>query len=154
MPLVSLNDLPESGALLALDPGARRIGIAACDQDRILVSPVTTLTRTRLAADARAIFAEYDSRDCAGMVVGLPLNMDGSEGPRAQSARAFARNLLKLRDIPLALHDERLSSSEAEDRLRARGVRGEKIRELLDAEAAAVILEDALSRLAPPPDDR
>lgn len=149
MPVVALEDLPRTGALLALDPGGRRIGMAACDPGRILVTPVGAVVRDgRFAADAAAIFAAYDSRGCAGMVIGLPLNMDDSEGPRAQSARALARNLLKARDIPIAMHDERLTSAEAEERLRAKGVQGAKIREQVDALAAALILEDALAALA------
>jgi putative Holliday junction resolvase len=150
MPLVTLDDLPREGALLALDPGARRIGVAACDPRRTIVSPVSIITRGKFADDAAAIFAAYNSRDCAGMIVGLPLNMDGSEGPRAQSARALARNLLKLRDMPIAMHDERLSSAEAEDRLREAGVRAARRGAARDQVAAAIILEGALSRLAPP----
>jgi putative Holliday junction resolvase len=149
MPFVSLEDLPASGPLLGLDPGGRRIGLASCDARRALVSPVTTLTRGKFTADAAAIFAEYDSRGCVGLVIGLPLNMDGSEGPRAQSARAFGRNLLKLRDVPAAMHDERLSSVEAEDRLRTAGVRAARRGAVRDQVAAVLILESALARLAP-----
>ncbi len=148
MALVPLNELPRIGALLGLDPGGRRIGLAACDPDRILCAPVRTLTRGKFAQDAAEIFAEYDQRGCAGMVIGLPLNMDGTEGPRAQSARAFARNLLKLRDTPIALHDERLSSAEAHEKLREGGVRAARRKAAVDQLAAALILEDALRHLA------
>lgn len=150
MPLTELRDLPESGALLGLDPGSRRIGVAASDADRILAGPVRTVTRSKFAADAAAIFEAYDSRGCVGIVMGLPLNMDGSEGPRAQSARAMARNLMKIRDIPIALHDERLTSVEAGERLRSAGVRAARRGAVVDQMAAVLILEDAMARLKTP----
>jgi len=140
--------LPDEGALLGLDPGSRRIGVAACDPRRSIVSAIDTIARTRLAADLEAIFGLYDSRGCVGMVVGLPLNMDGSEGPRAQSARAFARNILKRRDVPVALHDERLSSAQADDLLREAGLNARRRQSRRDATAAAIILQSALDARA------
>jgi len=140
--------LPESGALLGLDPGARRIGVAACDPERSLVTPVTTIHRDKLASDLAALFALYDARGCAGLVIGLPVNMDGTEGPRAQSARAFARNILKTRDIPIHLQDERLSSAAADDLLAAAPLKRGQRRARRDETAAAVILQSALDAIA------
>ena len=151
MPLLALQDfaaaLPASGALLGLDPGSRRIGVAVSDPTRLIASPLDTVARTRFAADAARIFALHDGRACAGLVVGLPRNMDGSDGPAAQSARAFAGNLLKVRDLPLLLWDERLSTAavtrtliEADSSRKRRG-------EVVDKLAAAYALQGVLDAL-------
>lgn len=147
MPVTALEDLPQ-GPLIALDPGTKTIGVAACGAARSLATPVETIARTRFTADAERVFALYDERDAVAIVMGLPVNMDGSEGPRAQSARALARNLMKLRDIPVAFQDERLSTFEAEEKLIAAGVRRDKRKAVIDAHAAANILQSALDRLA------
>ncbi|MCW5725647.1 MAG: Holliday junction resolvase RuvX [Maricaulaceae bacterium] len=147
MPLIALADMP-SGPLLGLDPGSKTVGVAAAGAERLMAAPVETVHRTKFAADAARIFTLYDERNCTGMVVGLPLNMDGSEGPRAQSARAFVRNLLAVRDIPVALHDERLSTAAVEERLIAAGMKRERRKQVIDAHAAAWILQSALDRLS------
>ena len=103
--------LPDRGALMGVDPGEKRIGIAVSDTTRLISSSLDTIARTKFAADAEAILRLFDARQCAGFVIGLPLNMDGSTGPSAQSARAFARNILAKRDAPLLLWDERLSTA-------------------------------------------
>ena len=146
MPVLALSDLPD-GPLLGLDPGSKTIGVAACGASRAMATSVETIQRTKMTADAERLFTLYDERRAAGIVMGLPVNMDGSEGPRAQSARAMARNILAVRDVPLAFQDERLSSHEAEDRLIAAGVKKDKRKAVIDAEAAAVILQAALDRL-------
>ena len=146
MPLVTHADLP-AGPLLGLDPGTKTIGVAACGASRGLATPVETIQRTKFTIDAERVFALYDERRAAGLVIGLPVNMDGSEGPRAQSARALGRNLLKLRDIPVVFQDERLSTFEAEGKLIEAGVRRDKRKAVIDAHAAANILQSALDRL-------
>lgn len=149
MPLRSLKDLPATGALIGLDPGTRTLGIAASDAMRLIASPVETIPRGRRLAPALArLFEIYDARGAAGLVIGLPLNMDGSEGPRAQSARALARNILKSRDIPIAFFDERLTSVGAERAMLEADLSRARRAELVDASAAALLLQTALDRLA------
>jgi putative Holliday junction resolvase len=149
MPLVSLTDLPAKGALLGLDPGSKTIGVAACDPSRMIASPIETIVRgKKLAPVLDRLFALYDARKCAGLVLGLPVNMDGTEGPRAQSARSLARSILDRRDIPLALWDERLSTAGAERALLEADASRARRDELIDKLAAAWILQGAIDRLA------
>ncbi|MGP1276463.1 MAG: Holliday junction resolvase RuvX [Caulobacterales bacterium] len=136
------------GPLMALDPGTRTIGVAACNSDRTLVSPIETIERTKFSEDAARIFALYDARACKGLIIGLPLHMDGGDGRRAQSARSLATNILRLRDMPIAYQDERLSTFEAGETLLEAGIPIHRHKTMIDAEAAAVILEDALLRIA------
>ncbi|MGY6533090.1 Holliday junction resolvase RuvX [Glycocaulis sp.] len=136
------------GPLLALDPGTRTIGVAACNSERTLVSPVETIERTKFSEDAARIFRLYDERECKGLIIGLPLHMDGGDGRRAQSARSLATNLLRIRDLPIAYQDERLSTFEAGEVLSEAGIPIHRHKEMIDAAAAAVILEDALLRIA------
>lgn len=146
MPVIPLEDMPD-GALMALDPGSKTIGVAACGASRGLATAVITIKRTKFTVDAEQIFALIDERQAVGLIVGLPVNMDGSEGPRAQSARALARNLIGLRDLPVAFQDERLSTFEAEEALIAAGMKRDKRKDVIDAHAAANILQSALDRL-------
>ena len=146
MPVLDLPALP-SGPLLGLDPGTKTIGVAACGASRGLATPVETIKRAKFTADAERLFALYDERDAVGLVIGLPVNMDGSEGPRAQSARGLGRNLLRLRDIPIVFQDERLSTFEAEGQLLEAGLRKGRHKAVIDAHAAANILQSALDRL-------
>ena len=115
MPVVMLNEdhplLGEHGALIGLDLGTKTIGVAVSDPDRRVAAPVETIARQRFTADARRILDLAAERRATGFVLGLPINMDGSEGPRAQSTRAFARNLAQLTELPIALWDERLSTA-------------------------------------------
>ena len=143
-----LAALPREGRLLGLDVGTRTIGVAVSDVLRSIASPHRTLERTRFAQDGRELLKLIDHHQAKGLVVGLPLNMDGSEGPRCQSVRQFVINLLVLRDLPLLLQDERLSTVGAErtmidDYDMSRRKRAERI----DAAAAAWILQAALDRL-------
>jgi putative pre-16S rRNA nuclease len=145
-----MNDdppFPQSGALLAVDPGEKTLGVAVCNTERTVVTPVETIRRTKFTEDARRIFELLDEFACTGLIIGLPVNMDGSIGPRAQSARALGTNLRRIRNVPLRYQDERLSSDKAEDRLRAAGKKRDEINRVIDAHAAAVILEDALEAL-------
>jgi putative Holliday junction resolvase len=148
MPLVSLTDLPSKGALLGLDPGSKTIGVAACDPGRMIASPVETIVRgKKLATALDQLFSLYEARKCVGMVVGLPVNMDGSEGPRAQSARALVRHILERRDVPMALWDERLSTAGAERALFEADASRARRDELIDKLAAAWMLQGAIDRL-------
>ena len=136
------------GALIGLDLGSKTIGVAVCDPDRRLAAGVTTVRRKTFAADAGALLALAAERGATGFVLGLPVNMDGSEGPRAQSTRAFARNLAKLTELPIALWDERLSTAAVERSLIEADVSRQKRAEVIDQHAAAFILQGALDRLA------
>ncbi|MDZ4761168.1 MAG: Holliday junction resolvase RuvX [Alphaproteobacteria bacterium] len=148
MPLVSLFDLPPRGALLGLDPGAKTVGVAACDPGRIIASPLETIPRgKKLAPVLTRLFALYDGRSCAGLVMGLPVNMNGTEGPRAQSARALVRSIIERRDIPVALWDERLSTAAVERAMIAADTSRARREEMIDKLAAAWILQGAIDRL-------
>lgn len=139
--------LPDRGALIGIDPGSKRIGLAACDPDRCLASPVDVITRTKFNQDAPQLWAHYDQRRCVGLVIGLPLNMDGSSGPSAQAARAFARNLMALRDVPCLLWDERLTTAAVTRELIGLDMSRAKRAARVDMHAAAYILQGAIDRL-------
>ncbi len=118
LPLVeAAAHLAARGALLGLDLGTKTIGVAVSDPDRRLAAGVETIARKNFTADAQRLLALAAERKAVGLVLGLPVNMDGSEGPRAQSTRAFARNLAKLTGLPIALWDERLSTAAVEREL-------------------------------------
>ena len=140
--------LPPRGALIGLDLGTKTIGVAVSDPDRRLATGVTTLARSNFTADAARVLALAAERAAIGFVLGLPINMDGSEGPRAQSTRAFARNFAKLTDLPIALWDERLSTAAVERELIAKDVSRAKRAAVIDEHAAMFILQGALDRLA------
>jgi len=152
MPVLPLTDaaplLPARGALIGLDLGTKTIGVATSDPDRRLATAVETVARKTFTADAARILALAAERNAAGFVLGLPVNMDGSEGPRAQSTRAFARNLAKLTELPIALWDERLSTAAVERELIAADVSRGKRKAVVDQHAAVFILQGALDRLA------
>ncbi|NWG54292.1 MAG: Holliday junction resolvase RuvX [Hydrogenophilaceae bacterium] len=150
MPILALPDFAAAlpaGPLIGLDPGSKRIGLAVSDATRLIATPLIVIARKRFADDAARVFAAYDERGCVGLVVGLPLNMDGTSGPAAQSARAFARNLLALRDVPLLLWDERLSTSEAARALIEADASRARRAEVVDKVAAAITLQSALDAL-------
>ncbi|MGO9702718.1 MAG: Holliday junction resolvase RuvX [Xanthobacteraceae bacterium] len=152
MPVVMLMEaaplLPARGALIGLDLGTKTIGVAASDPDRRLAAPVETIVRKRFNLDAERLFTLAADRRAAGFVLGLPINMDGTEGPRAQSTRAFARNLAKLTELPVALWDERLSTAAVERALIEADASRSKRKAIIDQHAAAYILQGALDRLA------
>lgn len=139
---------PARGALIGLDLGTKTIGVAASDPDRKLAAGVETIARKTFTTDAARILALTAERRAVGFVLGLPLNMDGSEGPRAQSTRSFARNLAKLTELPIALWDERLSTVAVERDLIAADASRAKRAAVIDQHAAAFILQGALDRLA------
>ena len=139
---------PARGALIGLDLGTKTIGVAVSDPDRKLATGVETIARTAFTADAGRVLALAAERSVVGFVLGLPLNMDGSEGPRAQSTRAFARNFAKRTELPIALWDERLSTVAVERGLIAADVSRAKRAAIIDEHAAIFILQGALDRLA------
>ena len=140
--------LPPRGALLGLDLGTKTIGVATSDPDRRLATGVDTIARSRFAADSARLFALAAERKAVGFVLGLPLNMDGTEGPRAQSTRAFARNLANVTELPIALWDERLSTVAVERELIAADMSRARRKATIDQHAAIYILQGALDRLA------
>jgi putative holliday junction resolvase len=152
MPVLPLTEiaalLPTRGALIGLDLGTKTIGVAVSDPDRRVAAPVETIARKRFALDAQRIGALAAERRAVAYVLGLPINMDGSEGPRAQATRAFARNLEKLTALPIALWDERLSTAAVERALIAADLSRAKRKAVIDQHAATYILQGALDRLA------
>jgi len=140
--------LAARGALIGLDLGTKTIGVAASDPERKLAAGVETVERKTFTADAKRLLALAAERNVIGFVLGLPVNMDGSEGPRAQSTRAFARNFAKLTALPIAFWDERLSTAAVERDLIAADVSRKKRAAVIDQHAAAYILQGALDRLA------
>jgi putative holliday junction resolvase len=152
MPVAPLTEiaalLPARGALIGLDLGTKTIGVAVSDPDRRVAAPVETIARKRFALDAQRILALAAERRAVAYVLGLPVNMDGSEGPRAQATRAFARNFAKLTELPIALWDERLSTAAVERALIAADLSRAKRKAVIDQHAAAYILQGALDRLA------
>lgn len=149
MAVVDLSDLPRGAPLVGLDLGEKTIGVAVSDGLWMIASPLETIRKTKFSDDAARLFKLMESRGAKGVVIGLPVNMDGTEGPRCQSVRAFGRNLQRFGDIPVAYWDERLSSA-AVNRMMidemdlTRGRRAE----VVDKLAAAYILQGALDRLA------
>ena len=139
--------LPGGGALIGLDLGTRTIGTAFCDAGWRFASPLRTLPRGKFTADKAALAALIAERSVRGIVIGLPLNMDGSEGPRSQSSRAYAANLAAL-GLPVLLWDERWSTAGAERDLIAQDMSRARRAERIDAAAAAVILQGAIDALA------
>jgi putative Holliday junction resolvase len=139
--------LPPAGAVLGIDPGEKRIGVSVSDTTRLIASSIDTIARNKFAADAQAILALYDARRCVGFVIGHPLNMDGSTGPSAQAARAFARNLLGLRDAPLLLWDERLSTAAVTRTLIEGDMSRRRRGEVVDKMAAGYMLQGALDAM-------
>ena len=149
LPLAELAPmLPRRGALIGLDLGTKTIGVATSDPDRRLATGVETIARKTFMADAARLLALAAERKAIGFVLGLPINMDGSEGPRAQSTRAFARNLARLTDLPIALWDERLSTAAVERELITANVSRKRRAAVIDQHAATFILQGALDWLA------
>lgn len=137
----------EKGALLGLDIGEKTIGVAVCDPARRVATPVETLRRTKFTPDAETLIAMARERAVVGLIVGLPLNMDGTEGPSAQRARAFVRNLGRLTPLPAAFWDERLSTAAMERELIALDASRARRARDIDAMAASYILQGAIDRL-------
>ena len=140
--------LPPGRCLLGLDLGSKTIGIAVADPSSVVASPLTTIRRSKLSKDAMALRTIIEDRQVGGLVIGLPVSLDGSEGPRCQATRQFAENLLGVFDIPIAYWDERLSTAAVERLLINEADMNRKRRaEVIDKMAAAYILQGALDSL-------
>jgi len=139
--------LAPEARLLGLDVGTKTIGLALSDVTRSIATPYETIRRTKFTSDAKILGDIVDKMEVGGLIIGLPINLDGSEGPRAQSTRAFARNLAKHIDLPMAFWDERLSTAAVERHLIEADASRKRRAEVIDRMAAAYILQGALDRL-------
>jgi len=155
MTICNPTELPEmlrqSQRLLSIDLGEKTIGLALSDPGRIIASPLVTLHRTRFSKDVETLRALMDEHGIGAIVIGLPLNMDGSEGPRCQSVRQFADNLLEKMDVPIAFWDERLSTVAVTRTLLEADMSRKRRGEVVDKMAAAYILQGALDRMKETP---
>jgi len=143
----AFDSLPASGKLLGLDLGTKTIGVAVSDGMRYSATPLETIQRTKFTADAVRLVQLIAENQAVALVLGLPLNMDGSEGPRAQSTRTFARNLSQKTPLPILFWDERLSTSAVTRMLIEADTRRDKRAEVVDKLAASYILQGFLDRL-------
>ncbi len=139
----NIEELPQ-GRLIALDMGTKKVGVAICDEMQITTRPLTSLKRTKFENLLRSVSKIIGDFDAKGLVIGLPLNMNGSESISSKEARTIAQKFSLSLTIPVFLQDERLTSEEAKERLFEEGVHFSKIREMIDSKAAAIILEDFL----------
>ncbi len=135
------------GALLGLDLGDKTIGVATCDPNRMVATPVETIPRRKLTQDAERLKSLADERQAVGLVIGMPLNMDGSEGKRAQSTRSLSKHIQRITELPVAFWDERLSTVAMERELIKFDVSRSKRAQQIDASAAMFILQGAIDRL-------
>ncbi|PZR35808.1 Holliday junction resolvase RuvX [Caulobacter segnis] len=153
MPVLDIEDfaaaLPQYAPVVGLDPGEKTIGVAVSDITRTVASPLALIEKTKFSKDAEALFKLMDSRGAVGIVIGLPMNMDGTEGVRCQSNRALGRNLLRLKpDLPITFWDERLSTAAVTRVLiDEHDVSRKRRDEVVDKMAAGWILQGALERL-------
>lgn len=152
MPVLPLADLaaamPRNARLMGLDLGTKTIGLALSDVRRFIATPFDTIRRSKFTKDVEQLFAMIDANEVGGLVLGLPVEMDGGEGARCQSTRAFARNVLGLRDLPLALWDERLSTAAVTRTLLEADTSRARRAQVVDKMAAAYILQGALDAMA------
>lgn len=156
VPLEHFLTLPDHARLLGLDLGTKTIGLALSDLERQIATPLETIQRVKFGMDAAALIKIADRHAVAGLIIGLPLNMDGSEGPRVQSTRAFVRNLVPLTPLPIAFWDERMSTMAVTRTLLEADASRARRAAVVDKMAASYILQgalDRLMRLAPDEDD-
>ncbi|KIC14593.1 Holliday junction resolvase RuvX [Leisingera sp. ANG-DT] len=139
--------LPPMHSLIGLDLGTKTIGVAVSDRIGAVATPLETVKRKKFSADAARLLEIIQARDISGILLGLPRNMDGTEGPRCQSTRAFARNLGQLTDLPISFWDERLSTVAAEKALLEADTTRKRRAEVIDHVAASYILQGALDRM-------
>ncbi|AZL60538.1 Holliday junction resolvase RuvX [Tabrizicola piscis] len=143
-----LAALPANRAIAGLDLGDKTIGVAMSDLRRQVATPIEVIRREKFTLDAARLLALLEARGACGIVLGLPLNMDGSSGPRVQATQAFARNLEKLTPLPIGFWDERLSTVAAERALLEADTSRKRRKEVIDQVAAGYILQGALDRMA------
>ena len=141
---------PPGRRLMGLDIGTKTIGLALSDTRRVIATPLETIRRRRFREDAARLIALNDAREVGGLVIGLPLTLAGADGPRTQSVRQFARNLVKFRDLPVAFWDERLSSAAVTREMIAADLTRKRRAEIVDRVAAAYILQGCLDYLTRP----
>ena len=146
-PIAFRDGLARGTRLIGIDAGTKTLGLALCDVERMIASPLETIQRTKFTADAGRLLALALNHKISGFVLGFPANLDGSEGPRAQATRAFARNINKLSPLPILLWDERLTTAQAERMLIAADTSRKRRAEVIDKLAATLILQGALDRM-------
>jgi putative holliday junction resolvase len=154
MPVIDPRDMratvPPGSRVIGLDVGTKTIGLALSDTRLVIASPLETIRRRRFRDDASALFALIDRHGVGGLVIGLPLAMSGGDTPRTQSVRQFARNVLALRDLPVAFWDERLSTAAVTREMIAHDMTRKHRAEIVDRVAAAYILQGCLDAMPPP----
>ena len=141
------NELQSNNSLIGLDLGTKTIGVAVSDTILSVATPIKTIKRKKFSLDTDHLLAIISTKNCCGVIIGLPKNMDGSEGPRAQSTRAFARNFSEKTELPITFWDERLSTVAAEKALLEADTTRKRRAEVIDHVAAAYILQGFLDRL-------
>ena len=148
MAIISLDNLREtSGALLGVDPGTKTLGLAISDRTRLIATPLETIRREKFTLDAQHLLKIYTNNQASALIVGLPVNMNGTHGPRTQSVKDFCTNLLKLQDLPIFLWDERLSTMAVTRSMLEADMSRKKRKENVDKLAASYILQGVLDRL-------
>lgn len=148
MPIHTIEEIAATtGPLLGLDPGTKTLGLAISDRTRLIATPLKTIRRTKFTSDAAELLSIYDSNEAAALIIGLPINMDGSAGPRVQSVKDFANNLMKIRDLPIFFWDERLSTLAVTRGMLDADMSRRKRAENVDKLAAGYILQGVLDRL-------
>lgn len=155
MPIQTLEDIAATtGPLLGLDPGTKTLGLAISDRTRLIATPLKTIRRKKFTSDAAELLEIYETNQAAALIIGLPMNMNGTAGPRVQSVKDFANNLMKLRDIPIFFWDERLSTMAVTRSMIDADMSRKKRAENVDKLAAGYILQGVLDRLRNAPKDR
>lgn len=148
MAMITLDDLrATTGALLGLDPGTKTLGLAISDRTRLIASPLQTIKRAKFGPDAATLLSIYHTNESKALIIGYPVNMDGSQGPRTQSVRDFCTNLLRIEDIPIFLWDERMSTMAVTRTMISADMSRKKRAENVDKLAASYILQGVLDRL-------
>ena len=148
MPIQTLEDIATTtGPLLGLDPGTKTLGLAVSDRTRLIATPLITIRRKKFTPDAAELLGIYEKNEASALVIGLPMNMNGSAGPRVQSVKDFANNLMKIKDIPIFFWDERLSTMAVTRGMLDADMSRKKRAENVDKLAASYILQGVLDRL-------
>lgn len=148
MPIQTIDDFAATtGPLLGLDPGTKTLGLAISDRTRLIATPLQTIRRKKFTPDAAELLNIYDTNEAVGLIIGLPMNMNGTAGPRVQSVKDFANNLLKIRDLPILFWDERLSTMAVTRGMLEADMSRKKRAENVDKLAAGYILQGVLDRL-------